>query len=75
MQEPPERLVNKYRLSWLQATDLQREALCSRLGLIYTSANDESLFRDVAEKQQSLYISIRRKSQEEKRLRKQASIS
>lgn len=60
-----EELANKYRVSWRQATEAQRQTLCSRLGLRYTSVDDEALLWDVAARQQSLYEQSRMSRQTE----------
>jgi len=54
-EQPPEKLADKYRVSWQQATDSQRQALCKRFGLGYTTMNDEALLQQVANKQQASY--------------------
>lgn len=60
-------LVVKYRNSWLQATEEQRQAICSRLGLQYTHINDESLLQEVAHLQQTIYL----RNQESKKKRRE----
>jgi hypothetical protein len=49
-------LANKYRVSWQQATDVQRQAICDRFGVHYTHGRDEALLKIIAVKQQTLYI-------------------
>lgn len=49
-------LANKYRLSWLQASEVQRQAICLRLGLTYTHVNDEDLLQQVSHLQQQKYL-------------------
>jgi hypothetical protein len=60
-------LVVKYRNSWLQATEEQRQAICSRLGLQYTHINDEALLQEVAHLQQTIYL----RNQESKKKRRE----
>jgi hypothetical protein len=56
-------LATKYHTAWLDATDPQRIAICSRLGLTYTSREDDHLLNKVAERQQGEYDRIRLASQ------------
>jgi len=49
-------LANKYRVSWQQATDTQRQAICDRFGVHYTHGGDETLLKIIAVKQQAFYI-------------------
>ena len=60
----PEQLANKYRVSWKQASEHQRINICTRLGIVYTHVNDESLLQDVAQKQQTLYRRSRKAREE-----------
>ena len=49
-------LGNKYRASWLRASEEQRRQLCLRFGLVYTRANDEVLLQQVSHLQQQKYL-------------------
>ena len=62
---PVESIVNKYRTSWQQLTEIQQQSICQRFGLKYTNSNDENLIKQVAEDQQAEII-------RNKLLRKQA---
>ena len=61
-----QQLTNKYRMSWQQATDIQRQAICDKFGVHYTHGRDETLLKIIAVKQQTLYI----KSKQEQMQRK-----
>lgn len=50
--EDPDELIEKYRVSWANYSDIQRQAICNRLELTYTSVYDKNLLRIVAERQQ-----------------------
>lgn len=63
---PLELLANKYRVSWQQASEAQRKAICTRFSLQYTQVNDELLLREVAKCQQTLYV----RSKENRKLEK-----
>lgn len=62
----PDQLASKYRVAWLQASEANRQTLCTRLGLRYTHVQDEALLRKVAEGQQALYIRSKQKREKEK---------
>lgn len=59
-----QQLVNKYRVSWQQATDIQRQAICDRFRVHYTHVRDEALLKIIAVKQQTLYIQSKTDRQE-----------
>lgn len=71
VQTNPKQLADKYRVSWQQATDSQRKALCKRFGLGYISVDDEALLRQVATAQQASYR--RSKEERQQQLVKQSS--
>jgi hypothetical protein len=58
-------LSNKYRVSWQQATDVQRQALCDRFGVRYTHVGDETLLKIIAVKQQTVFIRSKLDHQEQ----------
>ena len=47
---------DKYRASWLRASESQRQMLCMRFGLVYTLVNDENLLQQVSHLQQQKYL-------------------
>ena len=49
------KLASKYRVSWHQATEVQRRHLCQRFGLQYTNVDDEELLVAFAKAQQKDY--------------------
>ena len=57
--------VNKYRVSWLQASDAQRRMICQRLGLTYTNVNDEQLLSEIADLQSQQYLATKQTRQAE----------
>ena len=57
-----QQLTAKYRLSWQQATDVQRVALCNRFGVRYTHVGDEALLSQIAQKQQEIYTASKKQA-------------
>lgn len=55
----PSILANKYRASWLRASDDHRQSLCRRLGVQYTHAGDEQLLTTVSRLQQEEYERVK----------------
>lgn len=64
-EQPPKDLANKYRVSWHQASEAQRQAICKRFGLTYTYVGDEGLLQDVAVNQQAQYRRSRTERQQD----------
>lgn len=58
-------LANKYRVSWYGTTEIQRQAVCIRFGIEYTHAHDESILRQVAKRQQALYLRSKQNREEQ----------
>ena len=57
-----EQLTAKYRVSWQQASEVQRVAICERFGLRYTQVGDESLLAQVAQKQHEIYTTSKQQA-------------